>query len=55
MRLFEEIHANGNTIVVVTHEEDIALYAHRIVRMRDGNIESDQPNTAIHTFSTTAV
>lgn len=47
MKLFEEIHANGNTLVVVTHEEDIALYTHRIVRMRDGLIESDQPNTNI--------
>ena len=49
MRLFEEIHANGNTIVVVTHEEDIALYTHRIVRMRDGLVESDQPNENIRT------
>lgn len=47
MRLFEEIHANGNTIVVVTHEEDIAMYAHRIVRMRDGLIESDKLNETI--------
>ncbi|MDB5227450.1 MAG: transporter ATP-binding protein [Bacteroidota bacterium] len=47
MRLFEEIHANGNTLVVVTHEEDIASYTHRIVRMRDGLIESDQPNLNI--------
>jgi putative ABC transport system ATP-binding protein len=47
MRLFEEIHANGNTLVVVTHEEDIASYTHRIVRMRDGLIESDQQNTSI--------
>lgn len=49
MRLFEEIHAKGNTIVVVTHEEDIALYSHRIVRMRDGLIEKDEPNLHIHT------
>lgn len=48
MKLFEEIHNNGNTIVVVTHEEDIATYAHRIVRMRDGLIESDQINPNIH-------
>jgi putative ABC transport system ATP-binding protein len=48
MKLFEEIHANGNTIIVVTHEEDIATYSHRIVRMRDGLIESDQLNANIH-------
>ena len=44
MRLFEVIHAQGNTLVVVTHEEDIARHAKRIVRMRDGLIESDEPN-----------
>ena len=44
MRLFDEIHAQGNTLVVVTHEEDIARPAKRIVRMRDGLIESDEPN-----------
>ena len=49
MALFEEIHNKGNTIVVVTHEEDIALYTHRIVRMRDGLVESDQPNENIRT------
>ncbi|MBK9015675.1 MAG: ABC transporter ATP-binding protein [Saprospiraceae bacterium] len=42
--LFEEIHAAGNTIVLVTHEPDIAEYAHRIVKMRDGRIESDVAN-----------
>lgn len=47
MKLFEDIHANGNTLVVVTHEEDIAAYTHRIVRMRDGLVESDSPNTNI--------
>ena len=41
MQLFNEIHAKGNTIIMVTHEEDIANYAHRIVRLRDGLIESD--------------
>lgn len=45
MALFDEIHESGNTIIIVTHEEDIARMAHRIVRMRDGVIESDQPNT----------
>ena len=47
MKLFEDIHANGNTLVVVTHEEDIASYTHRIVRMRDGFVESDSPNNNI--------
>ena len=41
MNLFADIHTQGNTIVLVTHEEEIARYAHRIVRLRDGNIESD--------------
>ncbi len=44
MHLFSEIHKNGNTIIIVTHEEDIAAHAHRIVRLRDGKIESDQRN-----------
>jgi putative ABC transport system ATP-binding protein len=44
MRLFDEIHKLGNTIIVVTHEEDIAQHAFRIVRIKDGMIESDQPN-----------
>ena len=44
MELFEEIHAGGNTIIMVTHEEDIARYAHRIIRLRDGLIESDVIN-----------
>lgn len=41
MELMEEIHQKGNTVVIVTHEEDIARRAKRIVRMRDGKIESD--------------
>lgn len=41
MRLFDEIHARGNTVVLVTHEEDIAQCAHRIIRLRDGRLESD--------------
>ncbi len=44
MQLFNDIHASGNTIIMVTHEEDIASYAHRIVRLRDGLIESDTVN-----------
>ena len=47
MELFEDLHAKGNTIIMVTHEEDIAKYAHRIVRMRDGLIESDAMNDDI--------
>ena len=41
MKLFQEIHKKGNTIIVVTHEEDIAAYAGRIIRLKDGIIESD--------------
>lgn len=44
MGLFNDIHANGNTVILVTHEEDIAAYAHRIIRLRDGVIESDKKN-----------
>jgi putative ABC transport system ATP-binding protein len=44
MALFQEIHDQGNTIILVTHEEDIARFAHRIVRLRDGQVESDTPN-----------
>jgi putative ABC transport system ATP-binding protein len=44
MGLFNELHKKGNTIILVTHEEDIALYAHRIVRLKDGIIESDKLN-----------
>lgn len=49
MGLFQEIHAKGNTIILVTHEEDIAKYAHRIVRLKDGRIESDEKNHDIRT------
>ena len=44
MNLFAELHKKGNTIIMVTHEEDIAKYAHRVVFMRDGNIERDEIN-----------
>lgn len=51
MGLLEEIHSKGNTIILVTHEEDIAQHAHRIVRMRDGLIENDYVNTDIKSVS----
>ena len=41
MKLFEEIHKNGNTLIIVTHEEEIAQHANRIIRLKDGEIESD--------------
>ncbi|BDB53575.1 ABC transporter ATP-binding protein [Flavobacterium ammonificans] len=41
MKLFGDIHASGNTVILVTHEEEIAAYANRIIRLRDGLIESD--------------
>lgn len=44
MQLFAEIHRKGNTLIVVTHEEDIALHAHRIIRLKDGQVESDEIN-----------
>ncbi len=47
MGLFEEIHRQGNTVILVTHEPDIAQHAHRIVRIKDGVVESDIQNTNI--------
>jgi putative ABC transport system ATP-binding protein len=47
MKLFEEIHDKGNTVIIVTHEEDIAKHAKRIIRLRDGRIESDLLNDKI--------
>jgi putative ABC transport system ATP-binding protein len=44
MELLGQLHANGNTVIVVTHEEDIAAYAKRVIRLRDGKIESDTIN-----------
>jgi putative ABC transport system ATP-binding protein len=49
MKLFDDIHSQGNTVILVTHEEEIAAYAHRIIRLRDGMIETDKINTDIHT------
>lgn len=47
MSLFREIHDAGNTIIIVTHEEDIAQHAHRVVRLRDGLVESDRSNNPV--------
>ncbi|CAG0998650.1 MAG: ABC transporter ATP-binding protein [Bacteroidetes bacterium] len=47
MALFDTIHKSGNTIVLVTHEEDIALHAHRVIRLRDGMVEKDEKNQQI--------
>ncbi|MDK2977841.1 MAG: putative transport system ATP-binding protein [Bacteroidales bacterium] len=44
LNLFDQIHKMGNTIILVTHEEDIARHAHRIIRLKDGMIESDEIN-----------
>jgi putative ABC transport system ATP-binding protein len=44
MALFEEIHRKGNTVILVTHETDIAQHAHRIIRLRDGLVETDERN-----------
>lgn len=42
MHLFDDIHAAGNTVILVTHEEEVAMHAHRVIRLRDGVIESDE-------------
>ena len=47
MEIFEKIHDSGNTIIIVTHEPDIAEHAHRIVRLRDGLVETDALNTNV--------
>ncbi|MFN8844294.1 MAG: ABC transporter ATP-binding protein [Chryseotalea sp.] len=48
MNLFQELHDKGNTIIMVTHEDDIAHYAHRIVRLKDGLIEWDRKNENVN-------
>ncbi|MBX2877155.1 MAG: ABC transporter ATP-binding protein, partial [Saprospiraceae bacterium] len=47
MEIFERIHTGGNTVILVTHEPDIAEHAHRIIRLRDGLVETDQRNQNI--------
>jgi putative ABC transport system ATP-binding protein len=49
--VMEEIHKMGNTVIIVTHEEDIALHAHRIIRLMDGKISVDEPNRHIKTIA----
>lgn len=51
MEIFNKIHSGGNTIVLVTHEEDIANHAHRIVRLRDGLVESDKINEKVGMYA----
>ena len=46
MEIFDKIQQGGNTVILVTHEEDIAKYAHRIVRLKDGLIESNKTQAA---------
>lgn len=53
MDLFQKLHDGGNTIIMVTHEDDISHYAHRIVKLRDGLIESDEINKDIRAAITT--
>jgi putative ABC transport system ATP-binding protein len=55
MGLIEDIHDKGNTIILVTHEEDIAQHAHRIVRMRDGLVENDYVNPNIQRVDRSSV
>ncbi len=47
MNLFDEIHRAGNTVILVTHEEEIARHAHRIIRLRDGMVESDEKTKVV--------
>jgi putative ABC transport system ATP-binding protein len=49
--VLEEIHKNGNTVIIVTHEEDIALHAHRIIRLMDGKISVDELNRNVKTIA----
>jgi putative ABC transport system ATP-binding protein len=51
MDILGKIHADGNTVILVTHEEDISKFAHRVIRLRDGIIESDKQNAAPATIA----
>lgn len=50
MDMLGKIHADGNTVILVTHEEDISMFAHRVIRLRDGLIETDKLNSNPHTI-----
>ncbi len=50
MDIFNKIHADGNSVVLVTHEDDISKFAHRIIRLKDGVLESDKLNESISTI-----
>jgi putative ABC transport system ATP-binding protein len=47
MEIFNKIHADGNTVVLVTHEDDISKFARRIIRLKDGLLESDRLNVEV--------
>ncbi len=47
MQLFDDIHGKGNTVIMVTHKEDMAHYAHRVIRLKDGLVESDETQIPI--------
>ena len=49
--LFEELHRQGNTIIIVTHEAEIAEHAHRVIRIRDGKVASDDHVTKRRTYA----
>lgn len=55
MALFQELHDKGNTIIMVTHEDDIAHYAHRIIRLKDGLVEWDKKNENVTRSAAAAV
>ena len=55
MDILGKIHNDGNTVILVTHEEDISLFAHRVIRLRDGNIETDKQNATPATIAQPAL